>query len=90
VLPGNQTLHMLALVYIYTRVYTRYLDNALLAQYCDQAMFVLLTHAQCIRAVQGSCTVVIADVVNTDQLLGYNQSDMSARLCVSQSKTSTR
>jgi len=50
VLPGNQTLHMLALVYIYTRVYTRYLDNALLAQYCDQAMFVMLTYAQCIHA----------------------------------------
>lgn len=45
-LPGNQTLHMLALVYIYTRVYTRYLDNALLAQYCDQAMFVLLIRGE--------------------------------------------
>ncbi len=33
---------------------------------------------------------MIADLVDTDQLLGYNQSDMSARLCVSQSKTSTR
>ena len=59
--------------------YTHYSEKALLEQYCDRALFVSLTYNQYIHAVQGSCSfVLIADVVDTVQLLGYNLSEMSA------------
>ena len=46
--------------------------------YCDKALFVLLTYNQCIHSVQTFYIFVLkAHMVDTAQLLGYNQSEMS-------------